>query len=391
MAEPRPLRVLIAGGGTGGHLYPGIALAEEITSTPGGEVLFVGTARGLETKLVPQAGFPLELMEVSGLKRTGVKGMLRGLALLPRAFARSRDVLRRYRPDLVVGVGGYASGPLVLVAALTGYPTVIQEQNSRPGFTNRVLGRLARRVFVAFGDTRRSFGRRKLRMFGNPVRRRFLDRVGAGEGAAQPTFTSAPGREPSLLVLGGSQGSHAINELASAMVQVLKARGILGRVVHQVGAGEIDRMVLYYEALGLSDRVEARAYIDDMPAALGEASLVIARAGALTLAELAIMGRPAVLIPLPTATDDHQTLNALEFERAGAAVVVPQYGTTPSQLANVVQALLADPARLAAMAQAMRGLARPNATREIVAELRALVERRGRVEPRAQATPKGDA
>jgi UDP-N-acetylglucosamine--N-acetylmuramyl-(pentapeptide) pyrophosphoryl-undecaprenol N-acetylglucosamine transferase len=371
VSTPRPLRVLIAGGGTGGHLYPGIALAEEIMATPGGEVLFVGTARGLESKLVPAAGFPLELMEVSGLKRTGVVGLVRGLSLLPRAFARSRDVLRRFQPDLVVGVGGYASGPLVFVAALTGYPTVIQEQNSRPGFTNRVLGRLARRVFVAFSDARRSFGKGKLRMFGNPVRRRFLDRVAAGGPAAAP-------REPSVLVLGGSQGSHAVNEIASSMVQVLKARGILPRVVHQVGAGEIDRMILYYEALGLSDRVEARSFIDDMPAALAEASLVVARAGALTLAELAIMGRPAVLIPLPTATDDHQTLNALEFQRAGAAVVVPQYGTTPSQLANVVQTLLGDAPRLATMAEAMRGLARPNATREIVEELRAIVDgRRG--------------
>jgi len=204
------------------------------------------------------------------------------------------------------------------------------------------------------------------------VRRRFLDRVRVDAGAP----ASAP-REPSLLVLGGSQGSHAVNELASAMVQVLKARGILPRVVHQVGAGEIDRMILYYEALGLSDRVEARAYIDDMPAALAEASLVVARAGALTLAELAIMGRPAALIPLPTAADDHQTLNALEFQRAGAAVVVPQYGTTPSQLADVVQKLLDDPPRLAKMAEAMRGLAKPNATREIVEELRALVDKRG--------------
>jgi len=363
MAAPRPLRVLIAGGGTGGHLYPGIALAEEITRS-GGEVLFVGTARGLETKLVPEAGFPLELMEVSGLKRTGVKGLVRGLSRLPSAFSRSREVLRKFRPDLVVGVGGYASGPLVFVAALTGYPTVIQEQNSRPGFTNRILGRLARRVFVAFSDARRSFGKRKLRMFGNPVRRRFLDRVGA---------PVPPPAETSILVLGGSQGSHAVNELASSMMQVLKARGILPRVVHQVGAGEIDRMILYYEALGLSDRVEPRAYIDDMPAALAAASLVVARAGALTLAELAIMGRPAVLIPLPTATDDHQTLNALEFQRAGAAVVVPQYGTTPSQLANVVQTLLADPARLEKMAEAMRGLAKPNATREIVDELREMV------------------
>ncbi|HEY2728510.1 MAG TPA: undecaprenyldiphospho-muramoylpentapeptide beta-N-acetylglucosaminyltransferase [Polyangia bacterium] len=381
MPAPPPLRVLIAGGGTGGHLYPGIALAEEITAT-GGEVLFVGTARGLESKLVPEAGFALELMDVSGLKRTGARGLVRGLALLPRAFAHSRVLLRSFRPDLVVGVGGYASGPLVFVAALSGYPTVIQEQNSRPGLTNRILGRLSRRVFVAFSEARRSFGKRKLRLFGNPVRRRFLERVTAGEGTLSGA-ARRPASEPSLLVLGGSQGSHAINEVASSMVQVLKARGILPRVVHQTGPGEIDRMVLYYEALGLSDRVEARAYIDDMPAELAGASLVVARAGALTLAELAIMGRPAVLIPLPTAADDHQTLNALEFQRAGAAVIVPQYGTTPPQFANVVQTLLADPARLAKMSEAMRALARPNATREIVAELRALVEgRRGHARAR---------
>ena len=364
----RALRVLIAGGGTGGHLYPGIALAEEITATPGGEVLFVGTSRGLESKLVPEAGFPLELMEIAGLKRKGLGGIVRGLMLLPRAFARSREVLRRFRPDLVVGVGGYASGPLCFVAALTGIPTVIQEQNSRPGFTNRVLGWFARRVFVAFEDARRSFSARKLRLVGNPVRKRFLDRVGAR--AAEPLGQK-------LLVLGGSQGSHAINELAAATVQVLKARGALPQVVHQTGAAEVDRMDLYYEALGYAGKVEVRAFIDDMPAALADAGLVVARAGALTLAELAIMGRPAVLIPLPTATDDHQTLNALEFARAGAAVVVPQYGTTPSQLADVVQTLLADPARLARMAEAMRGLARPNATREIVAELRALAAGRG--------------
>src|SRR5882672_5625029 len=153
MSEGRPLRVLIAGGGTGGHLYPGIAIAEEVTAA-GGEVLFVGTKRGLESKLVPQAGFALEVLDVSGLKRAGLAGVVRGLARLPRAFAESRRILGRFRPDVVVGVGGYASGPLVLAAALSGYPTAIQEQNSRPGITNRVLGRFVRRVFVAFEEAR---------------------------------------------------------------------------------------------------------------------------------------------------------------------------------------------------------------------------------------------
>ena len=176
--------------------------------------------------------------------------------------------------------------------------------------------------------------------------------------------------------MGGSQGSHAVNELVSTTIQVLNARGVLPLVVHQTGAAEIDRMILYYAALGLSDKVTVRAFIDDMPVALADAALVVARAGALTLAELAIMGRPAVLIPLPTATDDHQTRNALEFERAGAAIVVPQYETAATQLADIVAALIADPAHREKMSAAMRRLSHPNATQDIVEELRALAKPR---------------
>src|SRR5215471_8462758 len=206
MVESRPLRILVAGGGTGGHLYPGIAIAEEVKTATGGEAVFVGTARGLETKLVPAAGFRLELVKVSGLKRMGLRGLLRGLARLPAAFIESARILRRHRPDVVLGVGGYASGPLVFAAALLGYPTAIQEQNSLPGFTNRMLGKLVRRVFVAFDDAAARFARRKVRFTGNPVRRSFLDRVGAaiGDGGA-------------IVILGGSQGSRAVNELASGM------------------------------------------------------------------------------------------------------------------------------------------------------------------------------
>ena len=202
-----PLRILIAGGGTGGHLYPGIAVAEEVTATPGAQAVFVGTPRGLETKLVPKAGFPLELIKVSGLKRMGVRGLLTGLSRLPRALLESRRILARHRPDVVLGVGGYASGPLVLMAALPGYPTAITEQNSRPGFTNRVLGRFVRRVFVAFDEAARSFARRKVRATGNPVRRRFLDRALTASGTGQ-----------GILILGGSQGSHAVNEFASGIL-----------------------------------------------------------------------------------------------------------------------------------------------------------------------------
>ena len=364
--QGRPLRLLVAGGGTGGHLYPGIAVAEEVKTATGGEAVFVGTARGLETRLVPAAGFPLELVTVSGLKRMGLRGLLRGLIRLPGAFIESARILRRHNPDVVLGVGGYASGPLVFAAALLGYPTAIQEQNSQPGFTNRVLGKLVRRVFVAFDDAAARFAGRKVRRVGNPVRRSFLDRVAAGA----PT---EDGR--AVVILGGSQGSRAVNELASGMVRVLDARGRLPPIIHQTGPDQLAEMQVNYAALGYEGRVEVRAFIDDMPAVLGKAAVCVARAGALTLAELAIMRRPAILIPLPTAADDHQTMNALAFERAGAAVVMHQADASATRLGGLVDEILQDPARRAAMAAAMATLAKANATRDIVAELAAIARR----------------
>ena len=369
MSDAKPLRVLIAGGGTGGHLYPGIAVAEAIAAT-GGEAIFVGTERGLETRLVPKAGFPLELIKVSGLKRMGLAGLARGLGRLPRAYLDSRRILRRLRPDVVLGVGGYASGPLVLAAALSGYPTAVQEQNSVPGFTNRVLGRFARRVFVAFDDAAAAFARRKVRFTGNPVRRALVERAATFAGR---DATNAK----SILILGGSQGSHAVNEFASGMVRVLDARGRLPRIVHQTGPDEQERMQVHYAALGYQeDRVQVRAFIDDMPAALADAQLVVARAGALTLAELAIMRRPAILIPLPTAADNHQAINAFAFQRAGAALVLPQSEASATRLGDLVDEILKDPARHAAMAEAMGTLARPQATDDVVAELRVIAAKR---------------
>jgi UDP-N-acetylglucosamine--N-acetylmuramyl-(pentapeptide) pyrophosphoryl-undecaprenol N-acetylglucosamine transferase len=363
MGDSRPLRLLVAGGGTGGHLYPGIAIAEEVKAATGGDAVFVGTARGLETRLVPAAGFPLELVSVSGLKRMGLGGLLRGLGRLPGAFIESARILRRHRPDVVLGVGGYASGPLVFAAALLGYPTAIQEQNSLPGFTNRMLGRLVRRVFVAFDDAAARFARRKVRFVGNPVRRTFLDRAAAATSADD-------GR--AIVILGGSQGSRAVNQLVSEMVRVLGARGRLPPVIHQTGPQELDQVQAGYAAAGLGGKVEVRAFIDDMPAVLGKAAVCVARAGALTLAELAIMRRPAILIPLPTATDDHQTMNARAFERAGAAVLLPQAEASGARLADLVDGILQDPARRAAMAAAMGTLARAGATHDIVAELAAI-------------------
>ena len=195
---------------------------------------------------MPKAGFSLELIKVSGLKRMGVAGLARGLGRLPRAFFDSRRILRRLRPDVVLGVGGYASGPLVLAAALSGYPTAVQEQNSVPGFTNRILGRFARRVFVAFDEAAAAFARRKVRFTGNPVRRALVERAAAFAGR---DATSAR----SILILGGSQGSHAVNEFASGMVRVLDARGRLPPIVHQTGPDEHERMRVHYAAFGYQE------------------------------------------------------------------------------------------------------------------------------------------
>jgi UDP-N-acetylglucosamine--N-acetylmuramyl-(pentapeptide) pyrophosphoryl-undecaprenol N-acetylglucosamine transferase len=287
---------------------------------------------------------------------------------LPSAFLAARRILRRLRPDVVLGVGGYASGPLVLVAALSGYPTAVQEQNSVPGFTNRMLGRFVRRVFVAFDEAAPAFARRKVRRTGNPVRRALVERAAAFAGR------DATGAK-SILILGGSQGSHAVNELASGMVRVLDARGRPLPIVHQTGPDEHERMQVHYAAFGYGDRVQVRAFIDDMPAALADAQLVVARAGALTLAELAIMRRPALLIPLPTAADDHQTINAFAFQRAGAALMLPQQEASATRLADLVEGILGDPARHAAMAEAMGTLARPQATEDVVSELRAIARK----------------
>jgi UDP-N-acetylglucosamine--N-acetylmuramyl-(pentapeptide) pyrophosphoryl-undecaprenol N-acetylglucosamine transferase len=359
------VRLLIAGGGTGGHLFPGIAIAEEWVGRKAGEVLFVGTSRGIEIRAVPAAGYALETLEVSGLKRMGLLGTLRGLLRVPLALLRSFAILRRFKPDVVVGVGGYASGPMVLAACLLGYPSAIQEQNSVPGFTNRTLGRLVRKVFVAFEDAARFFPARKIEHLGNPVRRKI---VAALEGAAASEANSTC----RLLVVGGSQGARAVSELVMAAAPLLAQGGTDFSLVHQTGSADLERVTGRYQTLGLGDRVTTTAFIDDMAAAYAQADLVIARAGALTLAELAIAGRPALLVPLPTAADDHQSKNAARFADAGAAVVLDQRKATAHDLAAAVRDLARNRDKRAAMSAAMRGLARPRAAQTIVDRLQQL-------------------
>jgi UDP-N-acetylglucosamine--N-acetylmuramyl-(pentapeptide) pyrophosphoryl-undecaprenol N-acetylglucosamine transferase len=351
----QPMRVVIAGGGTGGHLYPGIALAEEILGRGGNEVLFVGTQRGLEAKVLPKQGYTLETIDVSGLKRTGAAGLMRGLGRLPGAYLQSRRILRRFTPDLVVGVGGYSSGPMVLAAALARIPTAILEQNSIPGLTNRMLSRLARRAFIAFDASRRYFPRKKTVLAGNPIRARLR--------ATAPT----PGARPTLLVVGGSQGAHALNELMMSAAPRLS--GV--RIVHQTGEADLAAVASAYQAAGVD--ADARPFIEDMAAVYASADLCVCRAGATTIAELTAVGLPAVFIPFPGAADDHQFWNAQALAEAGAARVHRQGSIDGVMLADEIVALLADPAARARMAAQMRTLGRPDAARAIVDQLEQMV------------------
>jgi UDP-N-acetylglucosamine--N-acetylmuramyl-(pentapeptide) pyrophosphoryl-undecaprenol N-acetylglucosamine transferase len=367
--------MVIAGGGTGGHLFPGIALAEEVTTRqPGNQVLFVGTRRGLEARVVPEAGFSLETVEVSGLKGMGLWKRLRALVQLPLALVSSWWILRRFRPDVVVGVGGYSSGPVVLAAWLQGVATAIQEQNALPGVTNRILGKLVRAVFIAFDEARPAFPPGKTYLVGNPVRRTLVDNY----LRSRPAVTDGSFR---LLVLGGSQGARGLN------TRVLEALPHLGpmrdRLVvrHQTGAADLDRVRAAYQAAGL--KAEVVEFIEDVSAAYAQASLVLCRAGATTLAELTICKKASILVPFPAATDDHQAVNAQALVKAGAARMFREAELTGGVLAAQLLSLADDPEALRRMERAAGELGRPEAARELVDVCAELVAGpKGQVVPR---------
>lgn len=361
MSEPSSISIVIAGGGTGGHLFPGLALAEELKAR-GARVTFVGTARGIEAKAVPQHGYPLELIDIAGLKGQGAMGTLRSLLRLPVATWQTVRLLRRLQPQVVVGVGGYASGPVVLLAALLGKPTVILEQNSIPGVTNRMLSRVARAVITAFPHAEHFFPSGKVALLGNPIRRSVLQTTAP---APQPDGASAPVR---VLVLGGSQGAHAVNELVTgALEHWLKTDGTesLTRALclrHQTGAADHDKVAARYRELGLPESVaRAEPFIREMGEAYAGCDLMVGRAGATTIAELTAIGRPALLIPFPQAADDHQTQNARYLVDHGAARLLVQRDTTPAQLAAALKELCGDAAARARMAEASRALGRGQA------------------------------
>lgn len=350
------MKLLIAGGGTGGHLFPGVAIAEELRARePGATIKFVGTRRGIEARVLPDLGWDLEFIEVSGLKTVGAAGAVKGLFRLPRALWQARRIVKQFQPDAVIGVGGYASGPVVLAAKLRGVPTAICEQNSIPGLTNKLLGKVVKSVFLSFDESRRFFKPTKIVMTGNPVRRDLVQKLLAA--------SSEPRDRVHVLVVGGSQGAVAVNELASRALATLAKETPLS-ITHQTGEKDLEATTARYRDAGVD--ADCRAFIKDMAAAYQHADLILGRAGATTVAELAIAGKPAVFIPYPFAADNHQELNAREMADKGAALMFRQAELTADKLAEALRPLLVDANRRADMGAAMKALARPNAAAAVI-------------------------
>jgi UDP-N-acetylglucosamine--N-acetylmuramyl-(pentapeptide) pyrophosphoryl-undecaprenol N-acetylglucosamine transferase len=348
-----PLSVIIAGGGTGGHIYPGIAIAQEFRRRDADtQILFVGTAKGLETKIIPREGFNLELIEIAALKRVGFVNRIRSLLMLPKSFLDVRSLIKRVRPDVVVGVGGYASGPVVLMAALMDVPTLVAEQNALPGFTNRMLARFVKAAAISFEEAREFFGE-KAEITGNPVRAEFFDAPVKHTGGVI-----------NVLVTGGSQGARAINEALIGALPLLEEEKDRLSFTHQTGENDFYRVRDAFENSGL--RAEVRPFIERMVDEFAEADLVISRAGATTVAELAAAGKPAIMIPFPYAADDHQRKNAEAIERAGAGRMILQAELTPERLAKELLWLVRDPHQLGRMAEASKSLGRPDAAKRVV-------------------------
>jgi UDP-N-acetylglucosamine--N-acetylmuramyl-(pentapeptide) pyrophosphoryl-undecaprenol N-acetylglucosamine transferase len=343
------MRAILAGGGTGGHVIPALAIANQLKKSYDAEVLFIGTARGIENRLVPAAGFPLQLVRVGALKNVSLTTRLKTAFGLPRAVWDAARMLNQFAPDVVIGVGGYASGPAMLAAVVKHIPTLAFEPNVVPGFANRMVARLVSGAAVHFEETAEYF--RHAEVTGVPVRQAF--------------FEIAPkrGGTPTVLVFGGSQGAHAINDAMMRCLPVLQREAPGIHIIHQTGERDYNDARAAYASFGES--AEVFQFIEDMPAAFARADLVVCRSGASTVAEIAAAGKPAVFVPFPRAADDHQRVNAEALERHGAAVVVEESKLEGVWLAETIAALLQDPQRLERMSQAARELAHPNAARDI--------------------------
>jgi UDP-N-acetylglucosamine--N-acetylmuramyl-(pentapeptide) pyrophosphoryl-undecaprenol N-acetylglucosamine transferase len=349
------MRAILAGGGTGGHVIPALAIANQLKKSYGAEVLFIGTARGIENRLVPAAGYPLQLVRVGQLKNVSLMTRAKTAFDLPYALWDAGRMLNEFAPDVVIGVGGYASGPAMLAAVMKHIPTLAFEPNVVPGFANRMVARFVSAAAVHFEETAKYF--RHAEVTGVPVRQAFFE------------IPPKRGGTPTLLVFGGSQGAHAINEAMFRCLNVLRREAPDIRIIHQTGERDYNDALAAYKSFvkTAGESAEVFKFIEDMPAVFARADLVVCRSGASTVAEITAAGKPAIFVPFPRAADDHQRVNAEALARAGAAVVVEESKLEGVWLAETIAALLQDAARLRHMSEAARELAHPNAARDIAA------------------------
>ena len=354
------MRVILAGGGTGGHLFPGLAVAREFQCRDAmTEILFVGTRQGIEARVLSQEGFRLELLPVRGLKGRGLRGVVEALYGVPASFLRSLAIIRRFRPQFIIGLGGYASGPFLLAGKLKGVRCAIMEQNLQPGFTNKILARLADRVFTSYPESAKYFPGARVVETGNPVRWRKLPDVKKSE-----KFT--------LLVFGGSLGAHHINLATVDALAKLTDIGSQLRIIHQTGQADFAQVKSACAALPFEAAITP--FIEKMDEAYAVADLVLCRAGATTVAELTAFGKAAILVPFPYAIYDHQRGNAQALAQRGAAEMILDQDLTGDILAARIRSLLGNPAKIAAMAATARLLGRPEAAARIVDECTALAQ-----------------
>ena len=359
------MRLLIAGGGTGGHLFPGIAVAEEfLARDPGNRVMFVGTEHGIEARVLPRLGFTLQCITATGIRSRGRLSQAKGIAMLLYGYSQSRKILREFRPDLVLGVGGYASGPVVLAARGMQIRRFIHEQNAIPGFTNKVLSRFVDEVFVSLDESQKYFPKEKTLLTGNPIRKEIRAEMEKVEALQEIPGAPGPFR---ILIFGGSAGAHSVNMAVKAALPLMVGIKEKLRITHQTGEKDLEEV---REAYG-KEQFDAAVvpFIDNMAAAYHEADLIVCRAGATTIAEVTACGKSCVFIPFPHAVDDHQRLNAEALLKKGAGFMLLERELTGESLAGLIKELMADPQQLKQVGENARGLARPDAAKVIVDEM----------------------
>ena len=358
MGETGVKTLMVAGGGTGGHIYPAIAIAREYVARDATRrVVFVGTERGLEKTIVPKAGFPLEFIDVGGLKGKGGLDLVKNILRVPKGFLQAWKLIGKHRPSVVLGVGGYSSGPVLVAAKLRGVPTIIHEANAFPGLANRAVAPFVSAVAVAFEDALPRMRRKDGVVTGNPIRAEFFTTQPRDPATAQPRTR--------LLIFGGSQGSRVLNDAMTGALLFLARQKDTLDIVHQTGPNELEKVQAAYRT---STFANARVvpYLDPIVDEIAAADLVVCRAGAMTIGELAAVGRAAILVPFAAATNNHQELNARVVERAGGALVITEAELSPERLANSIAEVVADSERATRMGRAANALADANATKKIV-------------------------